>query len=39
MVTHTKNVLVSAGRQLIFFPVAGAALCFGFKMRITLIAK
>ena len=31
-------VLVSAGIELIFFLVAGIVLCFGFSMRIMLIA-
>ena len=32
------SVLVSAGRESIFFLVAGTALCFGFSMRTMLIA-
>ena len=31
-------VLVSAGIELIFFLVAGTVLCFGFSVRIMLIA-
>ena len=31
------TVLVSAGIELIFFLVAGSALCFGFSVRIMLI--
>ena len=35
---YTKlTVLVSAGRELIFFLVAGTVLCFGFSVRIMLI--
>ena len=32
-------VLVSAGIELILFPVAGIVLCFGFRMRIMLITR
>jgi len=32
----SQTVLVSSGIELIFFPVAGIVLGFGFRMRITM---